>query len=154
MKTRIKIIIFLSLLALTAMGCSVSFTTAKIDSLNFGKNDKANPPTTSFNVGEQVFVIANVTGAMGKNKLKIKMTPTGGSAVEKDVDFEGSKPITYSFTPSSPVEIKFDVSLLDDSGKEVDKKSGTITVKGSAPAPTDAKKDEDSDHSSDDKSHD
>ena len=146
MKNKIIALIALSAFAFIAMACSVSMTTAKIESFNFGKNDKATPPVTSFNVGEQVFAIANVTGAMGKNKIKYKITPAGGSPVEKEVEFEGSKPITYSFTPTNPGEIKFDVSLLDDTGKEIDKKSGSITVKGDAPAPTDAKKDDTKKH--------
>ncbi len=144
---RIKLFIFFTSMALFATACSVSFSTAKIESLNFGKNDKASPATTSFNVGEQVFAVANVTGAMGKNKVKWKITPAGGSPVENEGVIEGSRPSIYSFTPSMPSEMNFEVALFDDSGKELDKKSGSIKVTGSAPAApkTDDKPSEDND---------
>lgn len=153
MKNKINALIALCVFVFIAMACNASFTTAKIESLNFGKNDKANPPVTSFNVGEQVFAVANVTGAVGKNKLKFKISRAGGSPVEQVADFEGSQSINYSFTPSVPGEIKFEVSLLDDTGKEVDKKSGSVTVKGDAPAATTDKPKSDSDDKSEDKDH-
>jgi hypothetical protein len=132
---KFRIVLMTAVIAVfLAPACSVSFTTANISSFSFGKNEKAEPATTSFNTGEQVFAVTNVANAMGKYKMKYRITPPGGSAVDKDLDFEGSRSINYNFTPSVPGEYKFEVSLMDESGKEIDKKSGSITVKGEAPA--------------------
>lgn len=132
MKNKINALIALSTLIFITLACNASFTTAKIDSFGFGKDEKASPSVTSFNVGDKVYAVANVTGAMGKHKMKYKITPPGGAPVDKDLDFEGSRPINYSFNPSVPGDYKFEVSLMDESGKEIDKKSGSITVKGDA----------------------
>ncbi len=135
MKNKINAIIGLCVFVFITLACNASFTTANIGSFAFGKNDTANPPVTSFNVGEQVFAVVNVANAMGKHKVKFKIARAGGAPVEQEIAFEGSRSVHYSFTPSVPGEIKFDVSLLDEGGKEIDKKSGSITVKGDA-APT------------------
>jgi hypothetical protein len=132
---RIKFSIFFATMALFATACSVSFSTAKIESFNFGKNDKATPSTTTFNVGEQVFAVANIAGATGKNKVKWKITPTGGKPFETEGVIDGNRPSIYSFTPTTPADFSFEVALFDEDGKELDKKSGAIKVTGTAAAP-------------------
>lgn len=157
MKNKVNSVIVICLFAFIAMACNASFTTAKIDSFTFGKDETAKPPTTTFNVGDKVFAVANVTGAVGKYKLKWKITPSSGSPVEKEIEFEGSRSINYSFTSTGPGEYKFDVSLLDETGKEIDKKSGTVSVKGAVPTtssdkPKSNSDDSDQDSDKDDKS--
>ncbi|HNQ13982.1 MAG TPA: hypothetical protein PKM58_00375 [Pyrinomonadaceae bacterium] len=152
------------LLAAVALGaaCSFSFTTAKIESLAFGKNDKATPAATSFDQSDKIFAVTNVTGAMGKHKMKFKVTyedvagkKKGEEALSKEVEFEGSASPYLSLTVPAGGTYKVEATLLDDTGKQIDTKSGTITVKG-APAPTvtDDKSDDsdkDADTDSDDK---
>lgn len=139
MKNNINGLIALSAMIFIALACNASFTTAGISSFNIGKDEKANPPITSFNVGEKVYAVANVSGAMGKHKMKFKVTPPTGSnttPLEKDIDFEGSRPVYLFFNAPAPGEYKVEAVLVDEQGKEVDKKSNTFSVKGNAPAST------------------
>jgi hypothetical protein len=153
MKKHFNSIIAIGILVFIAMACNASFTTANISSFNFGKNDKAEPPTTNFDIADKIFAVANVANTSSKHKMKFKLTyenvqgkGKGEEALSKDIDFEGARPIFLSFNVPLPGEYKVEATLLGEDGKEVDKKSGTITVKGSAPAPatsTETKKDDD-----------
>jgi hypothetical protein len=152
MKNKINSVIALCTLIFIAMACNASFTTANISSFNFGKNDKADPPTTNFNVGETVYAVANVSNTSGKHKLKFKITPSDKNIkpFEKDFDFTGPANANIYFVAVAPGEYKVDVVLLDESGKEIDKKSGSITAKGEAPsAPTGKPKSDTSDSNED-----
>lgn len=132
MKTKINSLIAVSVLIFIAMACNASFTTANISSFNFGKNDKAEPPTTTFDVGDKVYAVATVSNTSSKHKLKFKVTPPDKSAapVEKEFDFTGAASVNLYFNAVLAGEWKVDAVLLDEDGKEIDKKSGTITVKG------------------------
>lgn len=148
---KIKTMIFLLAATFCVAACSVSFTTAKLADFKFGKNDTATPPTTTFNVGEKVYSVADVSGSISKMKARFKLTlvdvqgrPKNEDKGNTDVDVEGSSVALFFFTPPLPGEYKVDVSLLDEDGKEVDKKSGTVSVKGNAVAPSETNKDEDS----------
>lgn len=143
MKNKMNAIIALGVLVFIAMACNASFTTANISSLNFGKNEKAEPATTSFNVGERVNAVAVVSNSMSKTKVRFKVffdnvegKPKGAEAGSTDVDMASSGSALFSFNAIAPGTYKIDAALLDESGKEVDKKSGTVTVTGSAPAAT------------------
>ncbi len=164
MKKHFSTIIAIGILVFIAMACNASFTTANISSLNFGKNEKAEPPTTTFDVGDRVHAVAVVSNSMSKSKVRFKIffdnvegKPKGGEAGTTDVDMAGSNGAFTSFNAVAPGTYKIDATLLDEDGKEIDKKSGTVTVKGSAPTTTtekpkdstDADKDKDAD--SDDK---
>ncbi|MDQ3129150.1 MAG: hypothetical protein M3Q99_00110 [Acidobacteriota bacterium] len=158
MKTKINLIIALAFLVFALTACNFSFSTASISSLNFGKNEKAAPPAASFDVGEKVFAVAEVANAMGNYKMKFNVSyenvpgkNKGESAFTKDINFEGSVPVILSLTLPLPGEYKIEAILSDEQDKELDRKSGTMTVKGKAPAPTENKID-DADHDSDDKS--
>jgi hypothetical protein len=152
MKTKNISIMVLAFLAFALSACS--FTTANLSSLDFGKNQKAEPTATTFNVGETVFSVAKVSGAMGKYKVKFKVTTPDKKSQDKDVDFDGSQGgVFLSFTPAMPGEFQIEATLVDDAGKEIGKKSGTFTVKGEIPAPAESKKNE-ADHDSEDKKSD
>ena len=162
MKTKISLIVALSLLAVIISACS--FTTANISSFNLGKNDTATPPTTTFDVGEKVYAVTVVSNAMGKHKVKFKVTfenvqgkSKGETAGSKDFDLDGSGTVNFFFSSPLPGEYKIEAALVDENGKEIEKKSGTATLKGSASAPaasTDSKKSDAADHDAEDKSHD
>lgn len=158
MKNKLSLIIAVSVLAFIAMACNASFTTANISSFNFGKNDKAEPPTNSFNAGEKVYAVANVSNAMGKNKVRFKFENTSNNGIQpmtKDVDLEGGGRAYLELTIPKGGDYKVEATLLDESGKEVDKKSGTFNIKGDAvPAASENSKDSDDsdkDKDSDDK---
>ncbi len=161
MKKHLSSIIAIVVLVFVAMACNASFTTANISSFNFGKNDKAEPPTTTFNVGEKVYAVAAVSNTSSKHKMRFKFENTSNNGVQplnKDIDFEGSRPIFLELTIPVGGEYKVEATLLDETGKELDKKSGTFTVKGDSTSTTekpkstsDADKDKDKDADSDDK---
>lgn len=154
MKTKINAIIAIGVLVFIAMACNASFTTANISSFNFGKNDKADPATTSFNQGEKIFAVAVVSGAMGKHKVRFKVeSATGsGSPLTREIELPGSGSAFLEVTSIPGGEYKAEATLLDESGKEVDKKTGTFSVKGSSTSTTTEKPKTDStDSDSDDK---
>ena len=141
MKNKINTIIAVGVLVFIAMACSGSFTTANISSFNFGKNEKADPPTTTFNTGDKVYAVAMVSNTSSKHKMRFKVfyenvqgKTKGEEAMNKELDFEGSRPVYLTFDLPVPGDFKVEATLLDEQGKEIDKKSGTFTVKGEMPA--------------------
>jgi hypothetical protein len=153
MKNKINTIIAIGVLVFIAMACNASFTTANISSFNIGKNEKADPPTTTFNVGEKVYVVAVVSNTSSKHKMRFKVfaenatgLKKGEEALTKDIDFEGARPVYLYFDAAVPGDFRAEATLLDDQGKEIDKKSGTFSIKGNSPTSTqETKKSSDSD---------
>ncbi len=153
MRSKINLIIAVGVLVFIAMACNASFTTANISSFNFGKNEKADPPTTTFNTGDKVYAVAMVSNTSSKHKMRFKVfyenvqgKNKGEEAMNKELDFEGARPVYLFFDVPVPGEFKVEATLFDDSGKEIDKKSGTFTVKGNPNTATEEpKKDSDSD---------
>lgn len=146
----------LGTLVFIAAACNASFTTANISKLDFGKNQTAEPATTSFDVSDKIYAVATVSNTSEKLKMSFKVTAEnvtgatkGQSIMDKSVDFEGARPIWLQFSVNAPGEYKVEAVLTDETGKELDKKAGTISVKGSAAPPaTGVKKDEDTDEDS------
>lgn len=138
----ISAIFALGLLIAIAVACSGGFTTANISELKFGKNNKADPATTTFNTGEDIYALATVSNAPdGKYKLTWKITyddvqgkSKGAEVGTNTVDFEGSKQLWQSFSSPLPGEYGVEATLSDAEGKKIDSKSGKLTIKGSAPA--------------------
>ncbi len=162
MKKHFNSIIAVCALAFVVMACNASFTTANISGIKFGKNDKAEPESKTFNVGEKVYAVATVANSMSKTKVRFKLftenvegQEKGKEAATVDVDMPSSGTAIFNFNASAPGDFKVEATLLDENGKELDKKSGTVTAKGSAPAPqtsTEIRKDEDKkDEDSEDK---
>lgn len=151
MKNKINAIIAIGVLVFIAMACNASFTTANISSFNFGKNDTAEPATTTFNQGEKVYAVANVSNAMGKHKVRFKVESAsgGGQPLTKEVELPGSGRAYLEITSIGGGEYKAEATLIDETGKEVDKKTGTFSVKGGAPTTTTEKKEDSSDSESD-----
>ena len=159
MKKYFNSIIAVCALAFIALACNASFTTANISSFNFGKNDTATPPATSFDIADKIYAVAVVSNTSSKHKMRFKVTydnvqgkGKGEEALSKDIDFEGARPIFLKFNVPAPGDYKVEATLLGEDGKEIDKKSGTVTVEGSAPAAqtsTETKKDDDKEDSED-----
>ena len=150
MKTKINSIIAIGILIFIAMACNASFTTANISKFNFGKNDKGDPATTSFNEGDKVYAVATLSGVMGKYKVRFKVEHAsgGGQPMTKDVDMPGDGTAYLEISNVAGGEYKAEAALLDESGKEVDKKSGTFSVKGGSTTTTEKPKTTDSDKDS------
>lgn len=142
MKNHITAFIAIGILVVVAAACGGSFTTANISKLEFGKNDKASPATTTFDVGEKIFAVATVSNTSGKHKMNYRVTyenvagkTKGEEALNENIDFEGARPIWLSFSVPAAGEYKIEATLNDDTGKKVDSKSGTVTAKGGAAPP-------------------
>lgn len=149
--------ILATVIALTVMGAACSFSTAKLGELKFAKGDKTGASATTFDVGDKIFIVATPTGAIGTHKIKFNLkmegpnVKPGADTVTQEAKVDGNDPATFSFTAAMGGTVKVDVTMTDDSGKELDKKSGSFTIKG-APAPTpdtSAKPDADSDKDAD-----
>ena len=153
MKNKINAIIAIGVLIFIAMACNASFTTANISSLNFGKNDKAEPATTTFNEGEKVYVVAAVSGVSGKYKVRFKVENAagGGQPLTKDIDMPGNGTAYLEITNTAGGDYKAEAVLIDESGKEVDKKTGNFSVKGTSKPATTTEKPKDSSDSNKDK---
>ena len=158
MKSKINLIIAVGVLVFIAMACNASFTTANISSFNFGKNEKAEPAQTNFDINDKIYAVANVSNTSSKHKMKFKVSyenvqgkSKGEEALTKELDFEGARPIYLSFNVPLPGEYKVEATLLGEDGKEIDKKSGTLTIKGNPPSTTEEpkKSSPDSDQDSD-----
>ena len=153
MNKNIITFVAIGIMAFFAAGFSCSFTTANISKLDFGKNDKADPAATTFDVGEKIYAVATVSNTSSKHKMNFKVTyenvagkKKGEEASKQSVDFEGARPIWLAFTVPSPGEYSVEAELQDEDGKKIDSKSGKITVKGAAmtaPADSDDKKSDD-----------
>lgn len=161
MKTKINLIIATCVLVFIALACS--FTTANISSFNFGKNEKAEPPTTTFDINDKIYAVTVVSNTSAKHKMKFKVTyenvqgkNKGEEFASKDIDFESARPVYLYFNVPAPGDYRVDATLVAEDGKELDKKTGTFTVKGEAPkTSTETKKtDSDSDSDSETKSED
>jgi hypothetical protein len=154
MKSKINLIISLGVLVFIAMACNASFTTANISSFNFGKNDKAEPATTTFNAGEKIYAVANVSNTSSKTKVRFKVESASGGSQQpltKEVELPGDGRAYLEITTAPAGEYKAEAVLLDESGKEIDKKSGTFSVKGGSTETTKPASESNKDADSEDK---
>jgi hypothetical protein len=137
-KTRFSSAIATGLLLAVVLACNAS--TANLSSLKIGKDKAASSESSSFGPNDTVYAVGTVSNAPGKVKVKgllafedvegQKAGPIPG--LEKTLDLEGSGTATYTFTPPPDGwpkgKYKIEVILMDDSGAEKDKKSGTFSV--------------------------
>ena len=137
-KSKFNFGIATGLLLAVVLACNVS--TANLSSLKISKDKTASSETSSFGANDTVYAVGTVANAPGKVKVKgllafedvegQKQGPIPG--LEKTLELEGSGTATYTFTPPPDGwpkgKYKIDVILMDDSGAEKDKKSGTFSV--------------------------
>ena len=154
MKKQLSAVMAIGVLVFIALACSGSFTTANISKFEFGKNETATPASTTFDVSDKIYAVATVSNTSQKMKMEFKGTADnvagatkGKEVFNKSIDFEGARPIWLQFSVNAPGDYKVEANMTDDTGKKIDSKSGTITVKGSAapPASTSDKKSDDDD---------
>lgn len=132
---------------LLVAACNVSFSTAHITGLVIAKDKAGTQSASTFSATEPVYAKATVANVPGKVTLKWhlvadKVTGIGANSPlpEADMSFElaGDGNSTYTLTPPAagwPAgTYSIHVSMLDESGAEKDKRSGTFTVAGAAAA--------------------
>jgi hypothetical protein len=163
MRTKTTLIIALAFLAFALSACSFSYSTASISSLDFGKNKQAAPPATTFNVGEMVYAVAGISLTTPDEKIRFNLIyenvqgkAKGEIAATKEIVIGSSSSANFFFSTPTPGEYKVEAILTDPFGKEMDKKSGTVTIKGGAAntSATEPKTDDSKTDDSDDKSED
>ena len=142
MKNKISSTLALVILILMAAACgtsmketnnnSTNLTKTNISSFSFGTNDRAEPSSTTFESGDNVFAVANISKT-GKYKVLFKIEKTsGGLKSNGEVSLPNGDKASLEINDVTSGEYKAEVVLLDESGKEIDKKSGTFTVKSSS----------------------
>lgn len=135
----------LGLVLLVTVACKFSFTTANISELKISKEKSAGSTTSSFNASDTVYVVADVSNAPSKTKLKARLLfdnvqgQTSGAAVpgaETTIEMPGSGSGTFTFTPPGSGwpngSYKVEVSLLNEDNEQKDQKTGTFSVTGGA----------------------
>ena len=123
---------------LTACGGGTSILkSAHISRLEFGKSETADPATTNFDVNDTIFAVANVADSSAKLKIEFVVKygdvpgrESGDQLLRQKIEFEGARPIWLTF--SAPFAGVYDVeaTLLDESDKKLDSKSGKVTATG------------------------
>ncbi|MBV9957774.1 MAG: hypothetical protein JO360_05100 [Acidobacteria bacterium] len=125
----------LAAIVLAALACNASFTTANISGLKISK-EKGGSETSTFGAGDTVYVAADIANTSDKHKVTAKLMTDDGKPVpgaETTIDVPGAATANFTFTPPGNWEAgkyKVEVTMKDDSGKQVDQKSGSFTVSG------------------------
>src|SRR6266581_5122515 len=122
------------------LACNFSATTANISSVKIGKDRNVNQEANAFAPGDPIYVVATISNAPGKVKVKGQMIVESAEGLtagpfpglEKTLDLDGSGTATYSFTPPPsgwpPGKYKVDITMMDDSGAQKDQKSVSLSV--------------------------
>ena len=139
-KSTLNLIVAAALVLLVTLACNFSASTANISSVKIGKDRNVNQEATTFEGGDPIYVIATISNAPSKVKVKGQMiveSAEGLSAgrfpgLEKTLNLDGSGTATYSFTPPPSGwpkgKYKVDVTMMDDSGAQKDQKSVSFSV--------------------------
>jgi hypothetical protein len=138
--TRWNLLVASAVLFGVALGCNFSATTANISSVKLGKDKAVSSETSTFSPGDTIYAVATVANSPGKVKVKglVAFDDVSGQTAgpvpgaDATVDLPGSGTATFTFTPPSvgwPAgKYKIEVTMTDDSGKQVDQKTATFTV--------------------------
>jgi hypothetical protein len=139
-KSTLNLTVAAGLMLMVTLACNFSASTANISSVKIGKDRNVNQEATTFEGSDPIYVIATISNAPSKVKVKGQMvveSAEGLSAgpfpgLEKTLDLEGSGTATYSFTPPPSGwpkgKYKVDVTMMDDSGAQKDQKSVSFSV--------------------------
>lgn len=139
MKT-LKFAFAITLLAAIAMACNFSATTANISSIKLGKDKAVSSETSTFAPSDAVYGVAAISNSPGKVKVKgvVMFDDVAGQSAgpvpgaDATVDLPSSGTATFTFTPPSSGwpsgKYKLEVTMTDDSGKQVDQKTASFSV--------------------------
>src|SRR5207237_8874082 len=138
--TRWNLLVASALLVGVALGCNFSATTANISSVKLGKDKAVSSETSSFAPSDTIYAVGAVSNSPGKVKVKgvVDFDDVSGQTAgpvpgaEATVDLLGRGTATFTFTPPSvgwPAgKYKLEVTMTDESGKQIDQKISTFTV--------------------------
>ncbi len=139
-KSTLNLIVASGLVLMVTLACNFSASTANISSVKIGKDRNVNQEATTFEGSDPIYVIATISNAPSKVKVKGQMIVESAEGLtagplpglEKTLDLDGSGTATYSFTPPPSGwpkgKYKVDVTMMDDSGAQKDQKSVSFSV--------------------------
>ncbi|HEV7860553.1 MAG TPA: hypothetical protein VGO91_18185 [Pyrinomonadaceae bacterium] len=137
---RWNLVFGLGLLLVVALACKMSASTANISSLKLGKDKGVSPETSTFEPGDTIYGVAEISNAPGKVKVKGQLVvdnvegqqsgPIPG--LEKTLDLPGSGTATFTFSPPTAGwpkgKYKLDVTMMNEDGEQKDQKTASFTV--------------------------
>lgn len=138
--SRFKFAVAIIGLSAVALACNFSATTANISKVKIGKDRNINQEATTFEANDPIYVVATISNAPGKVKVKGQMIVESAEGIsagpfpglEKTLDLDGSGTATYSFTPPPSGwphgKYKVEITMMDDSGAQKDQKSVSFNV--------------------------
>ena len=135
MKNSLSLTLVLSLVL--AVGLACEFTTANLSEVTFAKDQEGTEKITSVNAGDKLYALSALNNTSSKHKVKWEVFQPDGEKIDianTEIEVDGARPIWFTLTipPSVPDgQYRFEITLLGATdGKQIDKKSGTISVKG------------------------
>jgi hypothetical protein len=135
MRQRSTLLLSFGLLALLALACKFSASTANISSLKLGKDKSVNSETSTFSPNDTVYAVATIGNAPGKVKVKGRLViedAPGEKGPEDTVELPGSGTATFTFTPPSsgfPAgKYKIEITMMNEDGEQKDQKSASFSV--------------------------
>ena len=146
MTSKVSAMLAIGLLVLVSLACNASFSTANLSEIKVGKDKDATGAGMKFKPEDEIFAVTGVNNASGKNKVKFRLLfdnveggQTGAVAykLDKELEVDGSRPIWFNFSVPGgivPGTYKAEAVLTSEDGKELDRKTGSFTVEGTAKA--------------------
>lgn len=144
MTNKISSIFALGVLILASMACNFSVSTASLSDVKFGKDKTASGGSTSFKPEDEIFAVTAVNNSIGKTKVKFRVlfdkvegASTGAVAykIERELPVEGNGAVSFNFSlPGGfvPGAYHAEFVLVDEDGKELDRKTGNFTIEGAS----------------------
>ena len=145
MKKRISVFFVIGILVAFVSVCTVGLP--NISSLKFGINNAADPARTTFTVGEDIYAVVAISNIKQPVTLKHVLTAENVDGVTKgqvllssSSDIPDARTININFLGlTKPGDFKFEATLIDNTGKVVDTKSGIFTLTPKSLTTTDGK---------------
>lgn len=129
---------------------SLTPTPANIRGLKLGKDKNVSRETSSFGPGDTIYVVADISNAPGKLKVKVRLIvndvegqqsgPIPG--LETTVELHGSGTATFTFSPPTAGwpkgKYKMEVLILNEDGEQKDsgrRRNLSVSADNTIPAP-------------------
>lgn len=148
-KSRWNFALGLGFILVAALACNYSFTTANISNVKVSKEKSAATETSSFGPNDTVYAVAQISNTSDKHKITgrilyddVKGQDSGKPVpgAETTIDVPGAASATFTLSPPTVGwpngKYKVEVTMKDDSGKQVDQKSVTFSVSGGESSPS------------------
>lgn len=148
MKTKINLVLAFGMLLLVSLGCSVSedgsrvsFTSANISDLKFGRNKGAKPASVTFAPRGDIYIVSRVNNTASKHKVQMVLFYEDVEGEEPDsiagdfgmLDVPGEYSFNFSISPKGrkmPTgRYRVEAILFDEDGTtEIQRKEAAFEV--------------------------